>query len=103
MRIFRCVFRAENGACHRGRRMTLVVLACLWVIAGALVAMLPMRHQYAPGIALLVLAPVLIWMIGRDHGVLPAALAALAFVSMFRNPLRYFSRRLMGEKPEVPK
>lgn len=103
MRIFRYVFRAENGACHRGRRMTLVVLACLWVIAGALVAMLPMRHQYAPGIALLALAPVLIWMIGRDYGVLPAALAALGLVSMFRNPLRYVARRLMGEKPEVPK
>ncbi|MGK7653423.1 DUF2484 family protein [Roseovarius sp. B08] len=83
--------------------MTLVVLCCLWVIAGTLVAMLPTRHQYAPGIFLLALAPVLIWMIGRDHGVIPAALAVLALLSMFRNPLRYFTRRLAGEKPEVPK
>ena len=83
--------------------MTIVILSCLWVLAGALVAMLPMRHQYAPGIALLALAPVLIWMIGRDYGVVPAALAVLALVSMFRKPLRYFSRRLRGERPEVPK
>lgn len=83
--------------------MTLLVLSCLWVIAGALVAMLPMRHQYAPGIALLLLSPVLIWLIGRDFGVLPAALAVLGLVSMFRNPLRYFARRLRGERPEIQK
>lgn len=83
--------------------MTVVLLACLWVVAGSLVAFLPMRHQYAPGIALLVLAPVLIWMVGQEYGVVPAALAVLAFVSMFRNPLRYFARRLSGERPEIPK
>ncbi len=83
--------------------MTILVLSGLWVIAGVLVAILPMRHQYAPGIALLALAPVLIWMVGREYGVVPAALAVLAFVSMFRNPLRYFARRLRGERPEIPK
>jgi hypothetical protein len=83
--------------------MTVFVLACLWVVAGSLVAFLPMRYQYVPGIALLALSPVLIWMIAQDYGVLPAALAVLALLSMFRNPLRYFARRLMGERPEVPK
>lgn len=82
---------------------TILVLACIWVIAGTVVAFLPMRYQYAPGIVLLGLAPVLIWMIGREFGFIPAAMAVLAFVSMFRKPLRYFARRLMGEQPEVPK
>ncbi len=83
--------------------MTTLILGCLWVLAGTVVAFLPMRHQYVPGIALLVLAPVLIWMIARDYGTLPAALGALALISMFRNPLRYFARRLAGQNPEVPK
>lgn len=82
---------------------TILILASLWVIAGSVVAFLPMRYQYAPGILLILLAPVLIWMIGQEYGFVPAALAVLAFVSMFRKPLRYFARRLMGEKPEVPK
>lgn len=83
--------------------MTLVVLACLWVIAGTIVAFLPMRHQYIPGVALLLLAPVLIWLIALDYGFVPAALGVLAMISMFRKPLRFFARRLMGENPEVPK
>jgi len=83
--------------------VTIFVLACLWVIAGTIVAFLPMRYQYVPGITLLLLAPLLIWMIAQEYGFVPAALGVLALISMFRNPLRYFARRLMGEKPEVPK
>jgi len=30
------------------------------------------------------------------------ALGTFAFVSMFRNPLRYLMRRLRGERPEIP-
>lgn len=74
----------------------LIVLACLWVIASALVAMLPMRMQYAPGLPLLLAAPVLIVWLGVEFGWVPAAIALAAFLSMFRNPLRYLVKRAMG-------
>lgn len=78
--------------------------ACIgWVLASAAVAMLPMRHQYVPGAALLILAPVLIVWLGTVVGWWAAALAVLAFVSMFRNPLRYLWARARGMKPELPK
>lgn len=39
-----------------------LTLACVWVVAAAIVAFLPMRMQYAPGLALLALAlPLLIY------------------------------------------
>ena len=83
--------------------MTLLWLCIGWVFASAAVAMLPMRYQYVPGVALLIAAPVLIVMIGwQVHWV--AAIAALfAFVSMFRNPLRYFWARARGQTVEIPK
>lgn len=79
-----------------------LVSGCFWVLAATVVALLPMRHQYVPGVALLIAAPALIGFIGWQHGWVFAALAAAAFVSMFRNPLRYFWRRARGEKPELP-
>lgn len=83
--------------------MTLLVLSCLWVLVATVVAFLPMRYQYAPGILLLLAAPVLIWLIGRDVGVWAAVAAGLAFLSMFRKPLRYFAKRALGRPVEVPK
>lgn len=83
--------------------MTLVILGSLWVIAATVVAFLPMRYQYAPGILLLAAAPVLIFLLGREFGWVAGLLALLAFLSMFRNPIRYFAKRAMGHKPEVPK
>ena len=83
--------------------MTLLWLCILWVFASAAVAMLPMRLQYIPGVLLLIAAPILIFFIGQQVGWIPAALALAAFVSMFRNPLRYFWARLRGEKPELPR
>ncbi len=81
----------------------LLWLCILWVFASAIVAMLPMRLQYVPGITLLIAAPVLIFFIWTDIAWW-AGLAALgAFVSMFRNPLRYFWTRARGHKPELPK
>jgi hypothetical protein len=80
------------------------VIACaLWALAATIVAFLPMRRQYAPGLTLLLLAPVLILWLGLEHG-WAFALAALAgFVSMFRNPIRYFWRKWRGENVELPK
>ena len=83
--------------------MTLLWLCVLWVFASVGVAMLPMRHQYIPGVALLIAAPVLIIAIGIHVGWLASLVAVLAFVSMFRNPLRYLWARLRGEKPELPR
>jgi len=64
-------------------------ISSLWVIAATLVAFLPMRAQYAPGLVLLVLAPVLLGFIAYQHGFWIFLLAFLGVVSMFRNPLIY--------------
>lgn len=79
-----------------------MILGCLWVLAAALVALLPMRHQYAPGITLLLLAPPLLVWIAWVQGSWVFAFGLFAFLSMFRNPLIYFWRRARGERPEVP-
>ncbi|MGJ8544979.1 MAG: DUF2484 family protein [Sulfitobacter sp.] len=83
--------------------MTLLWLCIGWVFASAAVAMMPMRRQYVPGVILLIAAPVLIVMIGVQQGWIFALLALAAFVSMFRNPLRYLVARLRGQNPEIPK
>lgn len=81
----------------------LLWVCVLWVFGSALVALLPMRTQYVPGVALLLAAPMLIMWIGMDVAWWAALLAALAFMSMYRNPLRYFWARLTGQRPELPK
>ncbi|MEX0279826.1 MAG: DUF2484 family protein [Arenibacterium sp.] len=79
-----------------------VMLAIFWVMASTAVALLPMRLQYVPGFALLIAAPILIVFIGYSHGLLTGVGALAAFVSMFRNPLRYFWRKWRGLESEVP-
>ncbi|MCV3273899.1 DUF2484 family protein [Roseobacter sinensis] len=82
----------------------MLLWACIaWVFASAVVAMLPMRHQYVPGVALLIAAPVLIFWVGTSFSWWAAALALFAFVSMYRNPLRYLAARARGQRPEIPK
>ena len=80
-----------------------LILGALWVIASAITAMLPMRAQMVPGLALLIAAPVLLVWIGWVHGWVWLALGLFAFVSMFRNPLRYFVRRALGRPVPLPK
>ncbi len=77
-------------------------LGCLWVLAAAVTAMLPMRRQLVPGLSLIILAPVLIVWIGMAHGWWWVVIGFAAFASMFRNPLIYFYRRARGENPEIP-
>ncbi len=79
-----------------------LVLACLWAVAAAGVAMLPMRRQMLPGLALLLAAPLLIVWIGARHGWVVAGLGLLAFLSMFRRPLLYLSRRALRLPVERP-
>ena len=80
-----------------------LTLAALWAVAATIVALLPMRLQYVPGVTLLILAPALIIYIGMQHGAFVALLGVAAFVSMFRNPLLYFYRYARGQRPEVPR
>ncbi len=82
--------------------MTVVWVSVFWVFASAIVAMLPMRHQYVPGVCLLLAAPVLIVWIGLSFGWIPAGLGTAAFVSMFRNPLKFIWAKLRGKNPQVP-
>ncbi len=70
-----------------------LILACLWVLGSAIVAMLPYRMQFPPGIALLVLSVPLVAFVGYSHGWIWAVIIVAAVVSMFRNPLRYFWRK----------
>lgn len=80
-----------------------VILSALWVLVATAVAFLPMRRQMAPGLVLLVLAPVLIVWLGLEHGWGWSVAGLLAFLSMFRNPLRHFWRKWRGsDNPEVP-
>ncbi len=78
--------------------------AIIWVLAATAVAMLPMRYQFAPGVMLLLLAPVLIYQLGAEFGWLAAIAALAAFLSMFRKPLAYYVRKFTGRiPPEGPK
>lgn len=81
--------------------MTLsVLIAALWVVAASGTAMLPMRFQMVPGLALLVAAPVVIVWLAVDFGAVAGLAALLAFASMFRNPIRYYYNRLRGQSPD---
>ncbi|WP_189799408.1 DUF2484 family protein [Tateyamaria sp. syn59] len=73
-----------------------------WVLAATCVAMLPMRRQYVPGVALLIAAPVLIVWISVAVAWWAGLLAVAAFVSMFRNPLRYFWAKARGQNLQLP-
>jgi hypothetical protein len=80
-----------------------IIISAMWVLCATGTALLPMRYQYVPGISLLILAPVLILWLGFDFGWVWSALAFAGFVSMFRNPLKYFYARARGQTPELPK
>ena len=80
-----------------------LILGCLWVLAAAATAMLPMRRQMVPGLALLIVAPGLLVWIGLVHGWLWLAIGLFAFLSMFRNPLLYFLRRATGRPARLPR
>lgn len=73
-----------------------LTLAALWVLAAAIVAMVPMRFQYAPGISLLILAVPLMVFVGRDVGFVWVLAVLFAVLSMFRRPLAALLRHLTG-------
>ncbi len=73
-----------------------LIAASLWAIAATFTAFLPMRLQFPPGIVLLLLAPALLVWIGLSHGLWLAVAGTAGFLSMFRRPLAYYGRKLMG-------
>lgn len=77
-----------------------LITGALWVVASAIVAMLPMQRQYVPGVALLIAAPFLILWIGWVHGWIWVAAGLFAFLSMFRNSLRCIWRKYVQGKDE---
>lgn len=77
-----------------------VAFAIFWVIASTIVAFLPMRRQYLPGGILLFSAPLIILFLGYQHGWIWILSGLLAFLSMYRNPLRYFWRKWRGQNVE---
>ncbi|MDQ2095461.1 DUF2484 family protein [Rhodalgimonas zhirmunskyi] len=79
-----------------------LLAACMWVVLATFVAFLPMRRQFAPGIVLLIGAPVILIWIGVTHGVFFALAGLAGFLSMFRKPLRYYVLKAMGRAPELP-
>ncbi|MCB2109771.1 MAG: DUF2484 family protein [Defluviimonas sp.] len=79
--------------------MTLpLVLLCLWVLAAAAIAMLPMRYQILPGLALLAAGLGLILWLAVAHGLWISLAACVAFVSMFRKPLLYLAKRAFNRR-----
>ena len=83
--------------------MTLLLLCVAWAFASAIVALLPMKKQYVPGIILLIVAPVLIVWVAIEFSWWGGALALMAFISMFRHPLRYFYYRFTGRPVKLPR
>lgn len=81
---------------------TSLILGSLWVVASTITAMLPMRRQMVPGVALLLMAPVLLWFIASEHGIWVFGLTLLAALSLFRNPILYFVRRALGLPVSLP-
>ena len=73
-----------------------LIAGFLWVLAATVTAMLPMRRQFPPGIVLLILAPLIVIWIAVQHGIWIALVGFLGFVSMFRRPLYFLSRRVLG-------
>ena len=77
-----------------------LISAAIWVLAATVVAMLPMRLQWVPGVALLLAAPVLLGWMAVDHGPWWIVVGGLAFLSMYRRPLGYLARRILDRKTE---
>lgn len=79
-----------------------LIFGALWVVAAAAVALLPMRLQIVPGVALLLVAPVLLVWAWQAHGWIWLGIGLFAFGSMMRNPLIHLFRRLRGKRPTLP-
>ena len=75
---------------------TPLILAFLWVVAASIVAFLPMRAQMILGLPLVAAAVALVLWLSVSLSPWVGIAAFAAFVSMFRKPLTYFAKRLIG-------
>jgi cytochrome c oxidase assembly factor CtaG len=82
--------------------VTLTGLSIAWVSGFAANAPLPVQRHYVSAVLLARAAPVLLVLAGLIHGWIYALLGLVAFISMFRNPLRPIAARLRGAHPEFP-
>lgn len=80
-----------------------LILAFIWVVASAITAMLPMRRQYIPAVTLLILIIPLLIFVGYQNGWWVSLIAVFAAISMFRHPLRYIIRKMLGLPVSLPK
>jgi hypothetical protein len=67
----------------------------IWALATMALAPLPLRYQILPGVALLLVLPVLLVWVGLTYGVWLVLIGLAAAVSLFRKPLGVLWRRLM--------
>ena len=74
----------------------LILSGVVWVLVATVTALLPMRRQMVPGLALLASAPVLIVWGFQAAGPIWGAGFLLAFGSMFRRPLIHLGRKALG-------
>jgi len=79
-----------------------LIFGCIWVFIATVIATLPMRLQFPPGILLLIAAPLLIGWIGWEHGILPSLIGLFAFISMFRRPLWHIWSKVRSSKEVAP-
>lgn len=79
-----------------------LILGCIWVVVGAITAMMPMRFQIYPGSVLLITAIPLLVFIGFENGWWMTVIGVIAFLSMFRRPLFYLGRRALGLSVTLP-
>jgi hypothetical protein len=80
-----------------------LTFACLWVVAASITAMLPMRRQMVPGLAILIAAPPLLVWLAVDTGPWWALAGFLAILSFMRRPLIYFARKALGWPVDDPR
>ncbi|KAJ55751.1 hypothetical protein ACMU_13775 [Actibacterium mucosum KCTC 23349] len=76
-----------------------LIVAFIWVLAATVTAWMPMRIQVRVGWPLLLSAPLVIGYLGYELGIWVGVAAAAGFVSMFRNPLVYLTKRALGRVP----
>ena len=79
-----------------------LTMGAIYVLCAAVVALLPILQQYWPAGIMLLAAPLLLAFIGYQHGWFWFVLGMLAFLSMFRNPLRYLWKKSRGVHVELP-
>jgi len=78
--------------------VTALLAAAIWALAANMVAMLPHnRLHWNLGRVLVLMAPVILWLIGREFGFLAMFAFVLVVISLFRRPLAHLFKHLTGQ------